>query len=189
MLYESNVFSQTEVDELRNFTATYIENISSPQQEQSRCFHVLPNMGCVKLASEKVLSLLKKKTNNRNMKIEDKEGSLYLIVAQPFSSENQAWHKDSNFKLFSAFIPLVDITGENGCLEVLMDTLKISLRNYDKQMDKKVQVTCTAGSVYAIDGRLIHRGLANQTSTTRPVIHVIISTGSSCINFAKDLKQ
>ena len=112
-----------------------------------------------------------------------------MIVAQPFSSENQAWHKYSDFKLFSAFIPLVDITVDNGCLEVLTDTLKISPRNYDKHMNKKVQATCTAGSVYAIDGRLIHRGLANQTSISRPVIHVIISTGNSCINFAKDLKQ
>jgi len=97
------------------------------------------------------------------------------ILSLPDSARQQ-WHSDGNhvddmFYLpphcVNVFIPLVDLIAENGPTEFVPTT----------QLDwgsttRPLILTGKAGQCIIFDHRIKHRGLANRTSTARPLVYI-----------------
>ncbi len=70
----------------------------------------------------------------------------------------------------SMFIPLVDLTPENGSLEFILGSHKAS-REECKELPRKVALG-KAGDVFLFSGKTVHRGIKNTTDEERPVVYV-----------------
>ena len=117
-----------------------------------------------------------------------------LLHSNPASSE-QLWHADGEHLFagtehchlpvhsLNVFVPLVDITEENGGTEFCLGSHRLTgasdriVWQDDAHRDRigskgePVAFTCRAGSVILFDYRILHRGLANSTQASRPVLY------------------
>ena len=117
-----------------------------------------------------------------------------LLHSNPASSE-QLWHADGEHLFagtehchlpvhsLNVFVPLVDITEENGGTEFCLGSHRLTgasdrivwqdaaHRDRIGSQGEPVAFTCRAGSVILFDYRILHRGLANSTQASRPVLY------------------
>lgn len=104
-----------------------------------------------------------------------------IMWALPSSSKekqtHQKWHADGGHLFHHAhlpphcinvFYPLVDITPENGPTEVLPGT---HVSSYVGNSEK-IPLCCKAGDAVIFDYRLQHRGNANLSDTSRPILYL-----------------
>jgi Phytanoyl-CoA dioxygenase (PhyH) len=119
------------------------------------------------------------------------------VISLPNAPE-QHWHIDGPH-LFTdhphhlpahcpnVFIPLIDITEENGPTQICpwshvltkspTRTFKASADNLAAihYTDPPVNLTAAAGSIFLLDYRLLHRGLANRSLRPRPILYLVIA--------------
>ena len=84
-------------------------------------------------------------------------------------ADTQGWHVDGELEgLYTLFVPLVDITAENGGTEFRPGT------HMDERVDRaSVIATPRVGSVVLFDYRILHRGLANSSKYPRPIMYAV----------------
>lgn len=96
------------------------------------------------------------------------------------NDNNQKWHGDGGHLFehthlpphcINVFFPLVDLTMENGPTEFKSGSHRLG--HFDDD-DKNAQfaLCCDAGGAVLFDYRTKHRGLANLTSTGRPILYL-----------------
>jgi len=105
----------------------------------------------------------------------------------------QFWHRDvpsvfeDNFHdtvCFNVFIPLIDVTSENGTTEfvpgthddkefetILPELLKLANTDPSAKHDLAIRAECNSGSIIVFDGRCLHRGLSNTSNLDRPMLY------------------
>jgi hypothetical protein len=117
-----------------------------------------------------------------------------LLHSVPGSNE-QLWHADGEHLFpgsghsylpvhsLNIFVPLVDITEDNGGTEFFLGSHRLTGESdsivWQDAAHKDnigctgdpVAFTCRAGSVIMFDYRILHRGLANTSQTARPVLY------------------
>ena len=98
------------------------------------------------------------------------------VVALP-GARQQALHRDgAQPGLVNAFIPLVDLTVENGPTALLPRTH----RNWRvRDEGHAVAPLLRAGEVLLFDYRCLHHGLANQSEAMRPVAYIVYAGGGA----------
>ena len=105
-------------------------------------------------------------------------------------SENVPWHQDAEVNrggeglqsdIITCWIPLVDVTEENGCMQLMPDTFKFGLLDHVSRPDKMgpeiedrrlddssgQSAPCSKGGVIFINKYTPHRGLPNRTNIVR----------------------
>lgn len=91
-------------------------------------------------------------------------------------AEPQDWHMDGDHLFedenspchcLTVFVPLVDMTVDNGSTEFSLGT-HIHADHYP---DGEIIFECTAGSAIIFDCRLLHRGTANRAASDRPLLY------------------
>ena len=117
-----------------------------------------------------------------------------LLHSQPGSNE-QLWHADGEHLFpgtshsylpvhsLNVFVPLVDITEDNGGTEFFLGSHRLTGESenivWQDSAHKErigctgdpIAFTCRAGSVIIFDYRILHRGLANTSRAARPVLY------------------
>jgi len=117
-----------------------------------------------------------------------------LLHSNPGSNE-QLWHADGEHLFpgsghsylpvhsLNVFVPLVDITEDNGGTEFFLGSHRLTGAcenivwqdaNHRENIGctgKPVAFTCRAGSAILFDYRILHRGLANTSPEPRPVLY------------------
>jgi hypothetical protein len=104
----------------------------------------------------------------------------------------QIWHRDGPSILshnhdthcFNVFIPLIDVTTENGTTELIpgthvdsvyedlaVEVIPLAQRNPSAQHERALRAQVPAGSVLVFDVRVLHRGLANASMKERPMLY------------------
>ena len=119
------------------------------------------------------------------------------VIALPHAPE-QLWHIDGPHLFLdhpyhlpahclNVFIPLIDLTEENGPTQICPGShflTKSSTRTFKASADHltaihytdpPVNLTAAAGSIFLFDYRLLHRGLANDSSHPRPILYLVIA--------------
>jgi ectoine hydroxylase-related dioxygenase (phytanoyl-CoA dioxygenase family) len=123
--------------------------------------------------------------NKKIMKVVDslfKTGFTYFAGSIPAASGSSdgLWHRDT-WPLFddeklegslpvhyiTVLIPLVDISDENGPTEIIVGSHR------GVNTGKKLSVCGKAGSAIILDGRILHRGLANLSDNTRHMLYIV----------------
>eukprot|EP01038_Epipyxis_sp_PR26KG_P013866 gene13866-18597_t len=109
-----------------------------------------------------------------------------VVISLP-GCESQSWHADGPHMSISqhlpchcvnVFIPLVDLTIENGATEIrpgsqvyTRDLTKLYLAAFAKKQVKPSQTPLLKrGSVLMFDYRVLHRGLKNSSNLPRPIL-------------------
>lgn len=91
----------------------------------------------------------------------------------------QKWHSDGAHAsdkvhlppyAINVFVPLVDLTLENGPTELIPTSHHV--HNYDTDVVPSVIPTLKAGQVLMFDYRLKHRGLGNRSNAARPLVYI-----------------
>ena len=130
---------------------------------------------------------------------------LYGGVVHSFPRENaedpippaQLWHRDGpslfetghhDTHCFNVFVPLIDVTTENGTTEFIPgthnddtfqemvgDVLSLAQTDPAAQHDYAVRAQVSAGTVLVFDVRVLHRGLANASMVERPMMYFTFS--------------
>lgn len=118
-----------------------------------------------------------------------------VVVSQPNAIE-QFWHIDGEHlyldhahhlpaHCINIFIPLIDITPENGPTELCLGshfltksgtrTFKAAADNLTAigYTDMPVSLISKAGSIDLFDYRILHRGLANNSLNARPILYLV----------------
>jgi hypothetical protein len=117
-------------------------------------------------------------------------------ATEPFPPP-QIWHRDGpslfpthhhETHCFNVFIPLIDVTTENGTTEFIPGThadavfeelatqvIPLAQRDPYAQHEQAVRAFVKAGTVIAFDIRVLHRGLANTSDQDRPVLYFTIA--------------
>ena len=117
-----------------------------------------------------------------------------LLHSEPGSNE-QLWHADGEHLFpgtshsdlpvhsLNVFVPLVDITEDNGGTEFFLGSHRLTGESenivWQDSAHKErigctgdpIAFTCRAGSVIIFDYRILHRGLANTSRAARPVLY------------------
>jgi ectoine hydroxylase-related dioxygenase (phytanoyl-CoA dioxygenase family) len=75
----------------------------------------------------------------------------------------------------NVFIPLVDITVENGGTEFWLATHRL---NHFEDEQQSVVILAKAGQPLLFDYRIRHRGLANRSQQPRPLLYVTFARAS-----------
>ena len=110
------------------------------------------------------------------------------FIAMP-DSDNQNMHTDGPHKsqtvhlppyLVNLFIPLVDLTAENGPTEFRPGTHRLSVADTDVA---PISALLKAGCALIFDYRLEHRGLGNKTTEPRPVLYFTFGSEVDSWNF------
>ena len=131
---------------------------------------VASEIPCVKRIVEKALAYVISKTSESNLCFINTKGAVALITAAYGVERHQSWHRDTRFKGYTVCIPLVHVTENNGCTEILMKSTRTTVSRWRRHIKRSKKVTCTAGSIYIFNSQLLHRGRLNTTRQTRPVL-------------------
>tara|TARA_B110000008_G_C16870305_1_gene524509 strand:- start:541 stop:1119 length:579 start_codon:yes stop_codon:yes gene_type:complete len=111
-------------------------------------------------------------------------GTCVFVNAPPSETTNQKWHRDSEFESYGIYIPLIDINKQNGCMQVISESIFIKPKAWRKKSKDILDVTLSRGDICIFDGRLLHRGLANKSPEDRPVL--ICSVTSKNIEYFQE---
>ena len=132
-------------------------------------------------------------TKNPQNEFDTEEFNLiYSFLISTTGSKEQRWHTDSGHlsddeylpsHCFNVFIPLVDITMENGPTDLVKSS---HIQTLDKNRGKKFAVTANdaiapelnVGDALLFDFRTLHRGLANKSTINRPILVLTFSIPS-----------
>lgn len=105
-----------------------------------------------------------------------------LARGSGIEGSDQAWHQDGGhlFEVgehlpchcLNVFVPLVDISEENGPTQFILGShLKSFGIEDDEEESEAMSVTCKAGTAVVFDYRVLHRGAANVTDEDRPCLY------------------
>jgi len=99
-----------------------------------------------------------------------KRSDLQLLFSLP-NSGDQIFHQDNSQPGLTVLVPLVDMTLENGPTQLLPRShLNVSLGDRLKDSSAALPACVPAGTALIYDSRTIHRGLANPSKVSRPVL-------------------
>jgi len=118
------------------------------------------------LIEDKVLPLVKAEMDMEANQLVITE--VQIVDSLPGSSI-QIWHADNAYKGVTVMIPLVDLTEVNGATYYI----KGSQTLWDNMIDKIITIDrplLTAGDGVVADARILHRGGANKSSSSRPML-------------------
>lgn len=101
--------------------------------------------------------------------------SALIINAGPNGTVSQYWHRDTEHPAFTVIIPFVDIHKENGCIQIIPESMHTEPRNWQRNLKNSVFTECRKGDIILFDSRLLHRGLKNTTNEDRPVLALDVS--------------
>ena len=145
---------------------------------------VASEIPCVKRIVEKALAYVISKTSESNLCFINTKGAVALITAAYGVERHQSWHRDTRFKGYTVCIPLVHVTENNGCTEILMKSTRTPAYRWRKHIKERKRVMCNAGSIYVFDARLLHRGTSNTQTQNRSVLFIAIT--QPCQSFFSD---
>jgi len=95
---------------------------------------------------------------------------LQLLFSLP-NSGDQIFHQDNSQPGLTVLVPLVDMNLENGPTQLLPRShLDVSLGDRLKDSSAALPACVPAGTALIYDSRTIHRGLANPSKASRPVL-------------------
>jgi len=95
---------------------------------------------------------------------------LQLLFSLP-NSRDQIFHQDNSHPGLTVLVPLVDMNLENGPTQLLPRShLDVSLTERLRDSSAALPACVPAGSALIYDSRTIHRGLANPSMESRPVL-------------------
>jgi len=95
---------------------------------------------------------------------------LQLLFSLP-NSGDQIFHQDNSHPGLTVLVPLVDMNLENGPTQLLPRShLDVSLGDRLKDSSAALPACVPAGTALIYDSRTIHRGLANPSKVSRPVL-------------------
>ena len=95
---------------------------------------------------------------------------LQLLFSLP-NSGDQIFHQDNSQPGLTVLVPLVDMNLENGPTQLLPRShLDVGLADRLKDSCAALPACVQAGTALIYDSRTIHRGLANPSKTSRPVL-------------------
>ena len=136
---------------------------------------VASEIPCVNRIARKALTYVKSQTLQNDWCFNDTGSAVALITATYGVGRHQSWHKDTTFKSYTVCIPLVHVTENNGCTEVLMKSTRTPAYRWRKHIKERKRVMCNAGSIYVFDARLLHRGTSNTQTQNRSVLFIAIT--------------
>lgn len=110
------------------------------------------------------------------------------VIHSMIGSEDQYWHRDTNTLdnvgsdgaqlvllddfYFTVLIPIkVPFTEANGTTEFVAGSHRLSAK--ESAACEKAQLEVPLGSALVFNGKIIHRGRANQSSEDRPVLYIV----------------
>jgi len=111
-----------------------------------------------------------------------------ITGALPVKGNEEAagdWHRDTvplfdpdvDYNIppwfYTTLIPLQDLTLQNGATLFIPGSHKCSYE--DAKNFPKIQFEAKVGSVILFDGRILHKGMPNATTTTRTVLYTVYS--------------
>ena len=95
---------------------------------------------------------------------------LQLLFSLP-NSGDQIFHQDNSQPGLTVLVPLVDMNLENGPTQLLPRShLDVGLADRLKDSSAALPACVPAGTALIYDSRTIHRGLANPSKASRPVL-------------------
>ena len=95
---------------------------------------------------------------------------LQLLFSLPDSGD-QIFHQDNSHPGLTVLVPLVDMTLENGPTQLLPRShLDVGLTDRLRDSSAALPACVPAGTAVIYDSRTIHRGLANPSTRSRPVL-------------------
>jgi ectoine hydroxylase-related dioxygenase (phytanoyl-CoA dioxygenase family) len=118
------------------------------------------------LISDKVLPIVKAEMDMEANQLEITE--VQIVDSLPGSSI-QIWHADNAYKGVTVMIPLIDLTEINGATYYI----KGSQTLWENMIDKNITIDrplLTAGDGVVADARIFHRGGANRSDSSRPML-------------------
>ena len=90
-----------------------------------------------------------------------------IVNSQP-GSDIQIWHADNSHRGITVLIPLVDFTEKNGPTELIAGSHDLPTNIWGGLSFARPLVL--AGDGLVADARLLHRGGANESATSRPIL-------------------
>ena len=147
--------------------------LSDPKDRYLHPF-VLSDIPSVERIAEKALAYVKSKTLENDWCLNYTRGAVALMTATYGVKRHQSWHRDTTFKSYAVFIPLVHVTELNGCTEILMNSTRTPASRWRKHIKERKRVICKAGSIYVFDARLLHRGTLNTQKQNRSILGIEI---------------
>jgi ectoine hydroxylase-related dioxygenase (phytanoyl-CoA dioxygenase family) len=107
----------------------------------------------------------------KNMYFSHKTYGGVMISNAPLNvKDHQKWHRDTEYKSYTICIPLVPVHEKNGCTQILPNTLEVLPRSWRKYYSHSMNLECDLGNIIIFDGRILHRGLKNNTQLNRPIL-------------------
>lgn len=102
-------------------------------------------------------------------------GGIMIANAPTKVRDHQKWHRDTDYKSFTVCIPLLQINETNGCTQILPNTIQAPPKSWRKYFSSAINLECEKGDIVIFDGRMLHRGLKNQSAYDRPMIIATMS--------------
>lgn len=191
------------VDGLNEFDFAQVRQ--RPGHRVDNRFNILddPNSPIAMLSQQLCDSLPGFLAKDKNGKVVYKVLHGGVVHSFPRESENdpipeaQLWHRDGpslfttahhDTHCFNVFIPLIDVTTENGttefipgthdddCFEELVgEVIQLSQEDPSAQHPLAIRAHVTAGTAVIFDVRVLHRGLSNASMTERPMLYFTIA--------------
>ena len=169
-----NFLSSSQIDNVKKSLACEIEKKIVFANEISKGryhYNMLPSSAFANLEEIKYLisEIIIPATNRMGMNPKDLMLTTLQIVDSVPGSAIQIWHADNAEKGLTVIIPLADLTENNGPTELITGSHELlqSIRNGNVAL---VRPIISAGDGIVMDGRVLHRGGANSSEISRPIL-------------------
>lgn len=169
-----NFLSHNQIDNIKKSLASEIEKKIVFANEISKGryhYNMLPSSAFANLEEIKHLisEIVIPATSIIGMNPQDLMLTTLQIVDSVPGSAIQIWHADNAEKGLTVIIPLTDLTENNGPTELIIGSHDL-LHSIQNGKIALVRPIISAGDGIVMDGRVLHRGGANSSNSSRPIL-------------------